>query len=54
MINDEYKDYYDEPKPRKQRIRCECFSPGEVSGTCPGPDVCPYANDLDDEGCEQP
>ena len=43
----------DEPRRKKRSFGCECFLPCEVSGTCPGPDNCPYANDTDDEGCEQ-
>ena len=30
---------------RARPTHCLCFSPGECSGTCPGPENCPYQGD---------
>lgn len=42
-------DYEFDERPRRRRTGCACFAPGEVSGTCPGQDRCPMAQEEDPE-----
>jgi hypothetical protein len=40
----DYEYSYDVRPLRERSQRCQCASPGEWPGTCPGPDSCPYSD----------
>lgn len=44
---DDEPDYEDLPPRRSSR--CQCFAPGECSGSCPGPDNCPMCETDEEE-----
>lgn len=48
-----YEEHFDEVPERRGLPACQCFAPGEVAGTCPGPDWCPLCQDDDEDAGDE-